>query len=124
MTMYRNDCEFRKAELCKLRDFACRPKKDAQDDLACELYGIEWSAESLKHEMNVLKERIRIMVAENMTIKKAQTMHDMEKRNKDDKRVMEYKKTLRKIQDLTDGHGILEKAYKKCVNQKTMNRRI
>jgi len=110
--MYKEKCGFMRIGCCTFKPEHCRPKQDCSDtDTYCDLYSIEFTSKAVKEEKRRIKKEINEIAKKNLSISKVKEMRKLEKENKDNLEVIEYKKEILKMKDLSVGHEYLEKAY-------------
>ncbi len=115
---YKENCGFRKIGCCNFKEEDCKPKaiNDTKDNidfnLFCDLYTVEWTSKGVKKEMDSIKFKLKNEVKSKVTKKKIKEMRKLEKENKLNNDVIEYKKHLLRIKDYDEGLNILRKAYR------------
>ena len=113
---YKKNCGFRKIKCCNFKVEDCRPKPENQNNIElenyCDLYNIEWNSKAVKKEIDELKKKLKKGTKDKITIKKLKKMLKLEKANKMDNDVIEYKKQIYKLEDYGKGLEILNKAYR------------
>lgn len=105
--MYKEGCGFRKINVCSFKEEDCNPEK-------CDMYNLEFNSKSLIAERKKVEKELKLLIKDNISIKKTKQMIKLEKSDGQAEEIIQYKKNLNKIADLGKGVEYLNKAITYC----------
>lgn len=104
---YKDNCGFRRLNCCSFKEPDCVPEK-------CDMYNLEFTSKAIKERKDYIEKRVLESQKDTLNMQKVKEMLKKESADKENPEVIEYKKTLKEIADLSKGSQYLQKAYIYC----------